>query len=382
MAKINRLWHYLMPFATDSTGVCSLFCDADAVVVGMDPGATAVRCYPFTEQRQDKTARYKGMQVGELDAVVGKLDESLDRLHLLTDEDRAEFIVLVGTPVASMIGVDLKALARRFEKESGRTVMGFSTTGNRYYDEGMSEALRSIYDRHFRQYGDSEKTDNPFLNENEKKETGQLKAISLLGWNTLDFPEETLRNKVMEHLEQHHMRICSIWGMKTTGENWRHLPEADLNVVCSASGYRLAEKIKKNHGIPFVFLDELLEKTGGLELLDGNLLIPEQCRRVLIIGEQITSNALRRRIRELDRLSGNTRREIVNAGFFLMNSKQMEEQDIRLKSEDDLKRLLTEGAFDLVIGDPMFRLMADSTRRFISRKHPPVSGSFADQFSD
>ena len=62
---------------------------------------------------------------------MGKLDESVDRLKLLIDDEETGQIVLVGTPVASLIGVDLKALSRRLEKESGRRVMGFSTTGNR-----------------------------------------------------------------------------------------------------------------------------------------------------------------------------------------------------------------------------------------------------------
>ena len=97
MAKVKGLWNYLMPFATDSTGVCSLFCDADAVVIGMDPGATAVRCYPFTERRKDQRARYKGIHIGEIDVAMGKLDESVGRLKLLIDEEEGYAIVVSGT---------------------------------------------------------------------------------------------------------------------------------------------------------------------------------------------------------------------------------------------------------------------------------------------
>lgn len=378
MAKVKGLWNYLMPFATDSTGVCSLFCDADAVVIGMDPGATAVRCYPFTERRKDQRARYKGIHIGEIDAAMGKLDESVGRLKLLIDEEEAGQIVLVGTPVASLTGVDLKALARRLEKASGRRVMGFSTTGNRYYDEGLSDAFRTIYERIRKE----ERSDE--LSAEGKTESLQgersYRTVNLLGFNTLDYPGEWERQKILEHIEDHQMRIGSIWGIRSGFSEWKRALQADLNIVCSASALRLAEKMEKEGKIPFILLDELLEQTGGLELLASGLQIPEHPERILIIGEQIRSGSLRKYIRSRCLETEGRAPEIVNAGFFLTHKKLMEEMDRKLKSEEELITLLTRDPFDLVIGDPLFRLLANPGQNYIMQNHPPVSGGFADQF--
>lgn len=379
MAKVKALWNHLMPFATDSSGVCSLFCDADAVVIGMDPGATAVRCYPFTERRKDKRARYKGIHIGEIDAAMGKLDESVDRLKLLIDDEETGQIVLVGTPVASLIGVDLKALSRRLEKESGRRVMGFSTTGNRYYDEGLSDAYRVIYDR-------IRKEESPGAASEERKKEESLqdreeyRTVSLLGFDTLDYPDEMERQRILEHIEENQMRIGSIWGFRSGVSEWERALQADLNVVCSASALRLAERMEKDRGIPFVLLDDLLEKTGGLGIVASGLRIPKDMERILIIGEQITSSALRKHIRSCCREAEGREPEIVSAGFFLEHKKLMEGKDVKLKSEEDLITLLSRNHFDLVIGDPMFRLLTDHDQNFFMRIHPPVSGGFADQF--
>lgn len=51
------------------------------------------------------------------------------------------FLALVGTPVVSVIGTDLEALARRLEKTTGIPAFGISTTGMADYSVGERLAL-------------------------------------------------------------------------------------------------------------------------------------------------------------------------------------------------------------------------------------------------
>ncbi len=207
-----------------------------------------------------------------------------------------------------------------------------------------------------------------------------ITTVSLLGFDTLDYPDEMERQRILEHIEENQMRIGSIWGFRSGVSEWERALQADLNVVCSASALRLAERMEKDRGIPFVLLDDLLEKTGGLGIVASGLRIPKDMERILIIGEQITSSALRKHIRSCCREAEGREPEIVSAGFFLEHKKLMEGKDVKLKSEEDLITLLSRNHFDLVIGDPMFRLLTDHDQNFFMRIHPPVSGGFADQF--
>lgn len=47
--SMEYLWNHLMPFATASIGVCSMFCDVDALIIGHDPKTTAIKSYNRTE---------------------------------------------------------------------------------------------------------------------------------------------------------------------------------------------------------------------------------------------------------------------------------------------------------------------------------------------
>lgn len=81
----------------------------------------------------------------DLDAILGRDKVLLDKIERALPYVNPEFLALVGTPVSSVIGTDLKALARAAEKRFGLPVLSVPATGMRPFGDGermAREALR------------------------------------------------------------------------------------------------------------------------------------------------------------------------------------------------------------------------------------------------
>ncbi len=386
---MKQLWNRLLPFATDSTGVCSIFCDSDSVVIGHDPGATVLRCYGFTEKREDRRAAYEGMRISEMCCVMGSDEELMEKYRQILQRFPAKQAVFVGTPVAALLGIDLKGLAARLEKEKGLPVLAFPTTGNRYYDKGMSEAFLVIYER----LKGGGRRDGI-----RKAGTIQTK-VNLLGLNSLDFPWESVRTQIRHWLQDDGCEIVSVWGTESDPERWMRCSQADKNIVCSVSGLAVAEKMKNEWKIPYATLDEYLSERLGMsyrfDKLNGSgqfggfgrLQTESQPKRgqgafpegisILIIGEQVLSSCIRLILRKRGA------QNVHIAGFFIMESERMEEGDVSLSGEDDLEKLLRYGGYDLIISDPLFQMFGDvcPDSLFFPIVHPPVSGNYGRLYS-
>lgn len=362
-----KLWNKLMPFATDSTGVCSLFCDADAVVIGHDPGATALRCYGFTEKRDDKTAAYAGMPVGELSCVMGDNEMLIDNYMSIINRYSKNMVAFVGTPVSTLLNFDLRGLAKQLEKRTGATVMAFSTTGNKYYDRGLSDAFSVIFDRFVKENDRTEVGDDAAVALNESSER---RGINLLGLNTLDIPWNDAYECIRRKAGDAGYDVLSVWGMQSDRQKWEKSASAELNVICSASAYRIAERMKQRYGIPYVTLDELMLPLAD-DIISGNTFSDKIS--VLVIGEQLYANGIRKALKAMGAAN------VDVAGFFDMNRNYMEKNDAALKSENDLEKLLAERRYDLIIGDPLFRFFINKKSNCVlfPVKHPPVSGNFS-----
>ena len=356
-----------MPFATDSTGVCSVFCDADAVVIGHDPGATALRCYGFTEKRDDKTAAYAGIPVGELSCVMGDSKTLIDNyINIISRYDKS-IIVFAGTPVSTLLNFDLKGLARQLEEKTGKTVLAFSTTGNRYYDKGMADVFSAILGR-FAATNASAVCESIYHEGCIKNAVDTAPGVNLLGLNTLDIPWKRAPELIKAKISEAGYNVLSVWGMESDIKNWEKSASGALNVVCSASAYRAAERMKQTYGIPYVMLYDLIFDD---ESISENKFSSEIS--VLIIGEQVYANGLRKALKKMGASN------VDAAGFFDMNKSYMEKNDVSLRAEDDLERLIAEREYNLIVGDPLFSffISKDSDCVLFPVKHPPVSGNFS-----
>ena len=93
-------------------------------------------------------------------------------------------------------------------------------------------------------------------------------------------------------------------------------------------------------------------------------------KRALIIGEQVRSNEIRK---YLKREKGY--KDVQVASYFLMEPEYMEEGDLHLKTEEELKTI-SEG-YDLVIADPMLcTAMEHKAKKVMKLPHMATSGMF------
>ena len=191
----------------------------------------------------------------------------------------------------------------------------------------------------------------------------------------LDYSIYGETEKILSCIEDMGYRVQAFIGMNENFEAAVNACKAEKNIIMNAAALPLAEKMQKNHGIPY-WIGPPCGENGIREMksfLSGtHLETPQICEskkdRVLIIGEQACANSLRKALR-----ADNGYQNITVATFFALFKELAEKEDIRLDSEDSLAALLREGAFDLVIGDPLFELLCDKNQRFIPLPHPAVS---------
>ncbi|MDR3288132.1 MAG: hypothetical protein LBT22_01745 [Peptococcaceae bacterium] len=349
----KHLWNRLLSFATDSTGVCSLFADADALVIGQDPESTAVKSYRMAEQRRDKISDNLGIRVDELSIVLGDIHHFAEKYQEALASCPRKVVVLLHSPVSSLTNLDLSLCAREFQKTApGVEIFPVSTCGNRYYDEGLSQAFDAVL-----------KSADP---ESKAEKKTIPESVNLLGLNTLDFPSGDQRKMIKDAVLAAGKQVLSIFGMETDLERLRSSPQAAENIVVSVCGLGAARTMEKEWKLPFTTLGEFLLpswKYKGPQF--------QGSPNILIIGEQFSSNTLRRILNNLG--AG----KVVVAGWFLMDSEYMEDGDCKIESEAELVQLMDDPEFQLIIGDPDFEPLRGSVSggAYFPQPHPPVSGN-------
>ena len=129
-------------------------------------------------------------------------------------------------------------------------------------------------------------------------------------------------------------------------------------------------------GAPFgdAYTDSLLELISSADLSACEVIalpklvgLPSRAN-VLIIAEQFLGEAMRRIL-----LSRGAKGCIV-ASFSEIDKEFAQPGDVHLTSEDDLKKLVGEGHFTAIAGDPDYRLAAGSDARWINL---PNGGSYS-----
>jgi hypothetical protein len=347
---MKYLWKQLMPFATDSTGVVSLFADSGALIIGHDPRTTVGRNYGMVEPRMDTTSVNIGLWSSELAYSLGDPDYFVNQYLEQIQQFPGRLVVLVHSPVSSLTNLDFEMLASEVKhKLPGVAIFSAPTSGNSFYDRGLSDAFVKIAGESVKQAQGGE---------------GQRGGVNILGLNALDFPSAPQRDSVKRSVAQGGQQIVSIYGVETDLDRMHRAGAAERNIVASVSGLDAARLMRDALGIPFIVLEDLTQLNMTIPPIGG-------ARRALIIGEQFTSNALRRKLLDTGAKS------VTVASFFTMDSDYMRDGDAQLDGEDSLRALLAEQRFDAVIGDSAFAQFVGAAD-FFPIHHPAVSGAGHD----
>lgn len=349
---MRKLWKILPPLMADNFGFMETIRQTDGLGIIDDCGEYRLG----RERRKGPDTRVCHTEIDSEDVVSGTRQKVLDACQRAQERYHAQFALLSAGPCSAMIGTDLDEAAEQFTKDSGIPAKALKLSGHKTYDEGISETL----------YGMTE-----LLCREQEVITN---SVNLLGANTFDWQEE-MAERIREWFEDRGIRVIANLGGRETAKQIEKAPAAAMNVVLTVSGLKTAEYLYRTYGTPYLTMAPFGEKWSEL-LLESiqkgeqpEYHIPNEGEpRILIIGEQLMANAIRETlVREYDA------EHIQVATFYKLSKKLADPQDVRIKDEEDAKRLLGNGGYQMIIADPLLRAMAPKQVKWVDLPHKVFS---------
>lgn len=385
---------YLSPFAPDYSGVSTVLFDLNTVTAMHDASGCTGNYTGYDEPRWygSKAPIYcSGLR--EIDAILGD-DEKLIRKMMAAAEDlQPDLMALVGSPVPMVIGSDLVGVAEELQARTGIPSLGFDTTGTAYYDKGVAMATIAL------------------LKKFTKKKEIVPGTVNLTGANPLDFGTGENLDDLQKFVKEAGYKITAPLSMGYTMEDLKNAASAQVNLAVSRAGFLIAEYMQKAYGIPYVcglpvgkegsrrYLEAIrqvaesgesvilnaarkTEKRGKSVALNSvsetenfvSETVKKEANTVLIIGEQVQSNAIRLALEQEYGL------ERITVGcLFGKEGKLSLPQDKNLSSERLIKEELNRDCYRLIIADPFLKqlLRKDSRAVFYENAQYAVSSKVA-----
>lgn len=345
---MKGLYRYLSPFASDQSGASSVLYGLGGMIVILDAGGCAGNICGFDEPRwfTDPAAIYSA-GIRDLDAILGRDDRTVGKILDAAQTIDAKFIALIGTPVPSVVGTDLKAMGRLVEKRGGLPSFALDTTGMKDYDVGQEKAYLLLLG---------------LLRAGKFPTVDGSGDIGVLGATPLDLLADDSADQLCARIEEkeHAKAIC--FGMQDGLTGIGKMTSVKKNYVVSPSGLKPARYLQKTFGIPYEtgFLFPPVSKTSPFAQAEG---------KTLILHQQILGNSLREAMER-----GSTGASQIDVGtYFLMEESLRREGDFPLRSEKDLLEAIPK--YDTILCDPVYqRAMKHYRGKIITLPHFAVSG--------
>ena len=355
-----RLSVYLPPFSPDYSGVASAFFDLGALSVLHDASGCTGTYTGYDEPRwygSQYPAYCSGLR--EIDAIMGNDQKLIDCIVAAEKDIKAELITVIGSPVPMVVGCDAAGIAAEVEALTGIPSFGFDTTGTAYYDKGIAMAAKALLER---------------FSVPCRKQEG---TVNILGLDAIDFPLQETREAIIRSIESTGLKVNASFPVLITLEKLRKIAEAEINVVVSASGIEMAERMKKKYGTPFVIglpygnagLEHIMMDIEGIRAGRGQTVTPVEGKpRALIIGEAVSAMAIRDAIYDEYGIPG-------TAASLFSKYAMLEDMGCRTLSEESLVRSEMNQDWDFIISDPILRklLEGSSNVRFIDNPTYSIS---------
>ncbi|WP_172135908.1 nitrogenase component 1 [Adlercreutzia sp. ZJ473] len=391
-----QLSRFLPPFASDYSGAASVLSGCDAQLVFVDPGCCS---YSFLEAegvRLDDAERpVLSAQLRTVDTVLG-VDEALAcQVGAMLRRSRPRLAALLGTPVPSLVGMDLPGLARQVASEAGVPVVGIETDGFASYDVGIKRAYEAALrlepaapPQHDRGgcHASAEAGRQAGAGDRPAREASKPRA-ALVGFNPFDFGSCEAVRAAMRFVEDGGWTPALPFGAEHAKTD--DLASCKVALVGSESGLELARELEARFGIPSLCwspacFDHGMDELAAIAAKGDScaLLAANACggsgARVLVVAEQISAHALSHEVAR--RACGAS---VAAASFFTDQRATQRLGTIELDSEERLAALLAQGAYDVLVADPLlFRLPEARDMVTVPWPHRAVSGKLFDQHGD
>lgn len=224
----------LPSLASDYSGACSVLFAMHSLNLLYSPGGCSSAVIECDEIRDLRQTLFFSSKLGEMEAVMGADEEFLVHAEkLLAQNQQAEFITIMGTPVPALTGVDIEAIADRLSRRTGLTTLALPTEGFETYYSGVYNTLLSLGKR--------------FLECRETKNN----QVNIIGYTPLSLGNQIHFTELIDELGQFGLEInCSPVG-KIDIETFKRMPSAAFNLVVSHEGLGLAQYMQKEFSIPY-----------------------------------------------------------------------------------------------------------------------------------
>ena len=368
---MKGLLKYLAPFAPDQSGAAAVFYDMDCITVVCDAGGCIGNYCGFDEPRWfgHKSPIFSA-GLRDMDAILGRDDKMVAKLKLVSDKFNSKFAALIGTPVPAVIGTDYRALKKMASKRCGIPVLGVECSGTKLYDEGESDAYLELF-RNFSGDGKTEDISKD-LHENER-------ILGIIGATPLELTDVDADKKLRDHYLSRGYTKVFCYGMGDGFDEVCMAGKAAKNIVLSPAGIKAAEYLKETFGTPYeaeyMILGDDIKDEARKKLLAAKAskkagADDEGTIKILVIHQQVIADAMRIFIEEE---AGEA--EVSNATFFMMDRSLARPGDVHIESEEELRKLVFEGGFDIVAADDILRKAVRGYEgEWISFPHFAVSG--------
>ena len=239
-----RQTYKIIPIYTaDVSGVCSALYELGGMTVMHDPSGCNSTYNTHDEIRwydQDSLIFISGLS--EIDAIMGNDEKFLNDIMDTARELHPKFIALAGSPIPYMNGTDFPALAEVLEHELDIPTFSVPTNGMHDYVYGAGIALEEIAKKFIKRKCSWEGV-------TEKK---LPRTVNLLGVTPLDFGAYNRAGYMKGNLEKCGWKVLSTWAMGDSLENLSCALQAEVNLVVSSVGLRLAKYLEKEYKMPYV----------------------------------------------------------------------------------------------------------------------------------
>ena len=377
---MKGLWKYLSPFAPDISGAVEVLFKMNGLIVIIDAGGCTGNVCGFDEPRwkSEKSAIFSA-GLRDLDAILGRDEAMMKKIgDVLGVMENPSFLALVGTPVPSVIATDYQALRRMGERKFGITTLTMQTTGMELYDKGQERAYLELVKTYVINgkngecnLGDegeateslrgSEKTytkDSEFTCPETDEMPSYMRPIGIFGATPMDLLDFDTTDTIEERA------ACCGGDARVFGESVRDFEEAASfreNLVISPSGLAAASYMEKKYGVPYTVRYPLPK---GFELA-GLAQDEIEGKKILIVHQAVLTETIREK---MERVSDSV--EVDTATFFMPFAKCR-----TIPEEDDFIKLVADGNYDIIIGDPMLRrALRGWSGRFVELAQFSVSG--------
>lgn len=352
---MNNLYQYLAPFLADTFGFQEVIDVTDGMGILDDCSE-----YRGRASRTDVAEPFMGSRMASTmihmeDVIGGTKDKILKTFRERRRDFDPAFVMVSTSPVSLMIGTDMEDVANTISGESGLPAASVELGGHKYYDHGISETLLAL--------------GKLLVRPAEDKVPG---GINLIGGNAIDWTTENVRG-VRDWAEANGFYVVSQWGGREISRNLRQAAKAEVNLVTAMSGLAMAKWLEREFGTPYIAAAPFGRSWS--EMIADALKRKRQPERppeeeqanILVIGEQLMSNAIRATLNNDYGIYG------VDVGtFFIFDKTLANSGDRQVKGEDGLRELLQNGGYSLIIADSDLGVLKSEGCRWIDLPHGAV----------